>query len=127
MAWYTQGADARSRVLLSHSDDDGKTFAPPIEISKPTLDANHPKLFALKPSGIAAIFQARDPRAGEGWSHLVPYLVRIREDGTASEPLAVATPANADATYPYAVARDGQSLFVTYALGTKAILLRGRF
>jgi len=125
VAWFTQGADARPRVLLAHSDDDGVTFTTPIEVSAPTLDANHPRLFATKPSGVAVVFQARDPQSG-GWSHLVPYLAQVRNDGTATVPRPIAAPGASDATYPYAVARDAQSTFVGYTLGSQAALLRGR-
>ncbi|HTX56899.1 MAG TPA: sialidase family protein [Candidatus Acidoferrales bacterium] len=126
VAWFTMGADARPRVLLAHSDDGGATFSAAAEISAPTLDANHPMLFALKPSGVGVVFQARDPRSGGGWSHLVPYFAQIRQDGTATEPQPIASPGTADATYPYAVSRDAQSLFVSYSLGSRAELLRGR-
>jgi len=126
VAWFTEGADARPRVLLAHSDDGGVTFTTPVEVSAPTLDANHPRLFAMKPSGVAVVFQARDPQTGGGWSHLVPYIARIRDDGTTSAPQPIAAPGTSDGIYPYAVSRDAQSTFVSYTLGQRAAILRGR-
>jgi hypothetical protein len=126
VAWYTQGRDARSRVNLSFSDDHGQSFAAPVEISAGTLDANHPHLFSLQPSGVGVIFQARDGRLDNGWSAVVPYLVRLRADGTPTQPLAAARPGERDATEPDAVAPDAQSMFVAYALATHAMMVRGR-
>jgi hypothetical protein len=126
IAWYTQGTDARSRVLLSHTDDGGKTFAVPTEVSHGTLDPNHPHLLAVKPSGVAIVFQARDPVTNGGWSPLKPYLV-VETRSAFSRPLPIAAAnAGADAEYPYAVARDADSVYVSYALGERAVLLRGR-
>jgi hypothetical protein len=126
VAWYTQGRDARSRVNLSLSDDGGQSFSAPVEISAGTLDANHPHLFSLEPSGVGIVFQARDGRLNNGWSAVVPYLVRLPADGTPTRPLPVASPGERDATAPYAVAPDAQSIFVAYALGTRAMIVRGR-
>ena len=126
VAWYTQGTEARSRIRLSYTDDDGKTFAAPVDVSQATLDANHPHLVAMKPSGVAVTFEARDPHEGNGWSALVPYLVEIGGAGAVSAPVALAAPKTADAIYPYAVARDANSLFVSYALGDRAVVVRGR-
>jgi hypothetical protein len=127
VAWYTQRGDARSRVLLSSTDDDGKTFVPPVDVSQATLDANHPRLIAMKPSGIGVTFEARDPQARNGWSVLVPYLAVIdQKTGSVSAPLPLVASGSTDAMYPYAVARDANSLFVSYTLGNRAVVLRGR-
>jgi len=126
IAWYTQGSDARSRVRLSYTDDGGKSFAAPTDISQGTLDANHPHLLAVKPSGLAVIFQARDADANNGWSPLRPYLV-IKSGPTFTRPFPiVAADRGEDAEYPYAVARDSNSIYVSYSLGGRAVLLRGR-
>jgi hypothetical protein len=126
VAWYTQGADARSRVNLSSSDNRGQSFAAPIEISAGTLDANHPQLFPLEPSGVGIVFQARDGRLDNGWSAVVPYFVRIGDNAIATRPLPVVSPGERDATAPYAVAPDAQSMFVAYSLGERAMVVRAR-
>jgi len=125
VAWYTQGSDARSRVLLSYSGDGGRTFAPPLDVSQSTLDANHPMLLAKKPSGLLVVFQARDPKIDDGWSSLVPYIVQTRGEAV-SGPVAIARPGALDATYPYAVSRDADSTYVSYELGMRSALIRGR-
>ncbi len=126
VAWYTQGADARSRVNLSFSDDRGRSFATPTEISGGTLDANHPRLFALAPSGLGAVFQARDGRLDNGWSAVVPYFVRIGANAIPTRPIPVASPGARDDTTPYAVAPDAQSMFVAFASGMHAMMVRAR-
>ena len=126
IAWYTQGSDSRSRVRMSYTEDGGKTFARPTDVSQRTLDANHPHLLALKPSGIAVIFQARDAQTNNGWSPLKPYLV-VERGSSFSRPLPIdAAVGGRDAEYPYAVARDAESVYVSYTLGGRAVLLRGR-
>ena len=68
IGWFTVGTDSRPRVLASWSDDQGRSFAAPVELSTGVLDANHPMLFASKPNGVWATFEGRDARTQAGWS-----------------------------------------------------------
>lgn len=123
VAWFTVGADSRPRVLASWSDDRARSFAAPVELSTGVLDANHPMLFAGKPSGVWAAFEGRDARAQGGWSPFQTYVIRIDVPGRRA--IAV-TKSSADQEYPFAVMRDGQSLFIGVSSAGHAALLRAR-
>lgn len=123
IAWFTVGADSRPRVLASWSDDRGRSFAAPVELSTGVLDANHPMLFAGKPNGVWAAFDGRDARAQAGWSALRTYVVRIDRPGM--EAVAI-TKSSVDQEYPFAVMRDAQSLFIGVSSAGRAALLRAR-
>ena len=113
----------RPRVVASWSDDQGRSFAPPIELSTGVLDANHPMLFAGKPNGVWAAFEGRDARTQAGWSPFRTYVIRI--DRPRTRAVAV-TKSSADQEYPFAVMRDAQSLFIGVSSGGHAVLLRAR-
>ena len=123
IAWFTAGADSRPRVLASWSDDRGRSFAAPIELSTGVLDANHPMLFAGKPNGVWAAFEGRDVRTQGGWSPFRTYVIRIDRPGMAA---VAVTKSSADQEYPFAVMRDAQSLFVGVSSAGHAALLRAR-
>ncbi len=123
IAWFTVGADSRPRVLVSWSDDRGRSFAAPVELSTGVLDANHPMLFTGKPNGVWAAFEGRDARTQAGWSPFGIYVVRIDRPGTRA---AAITKSSLDQEYPFAVMRDAQSLFIGVSSGGHAALLRAR-
>lgn len=123
IAWFTVGADSRPRVLASWSDDQGRSFAAPVELSTGVLDANHPMLLAGKPNGVWAAFDGRDARAQAGWSPLQTYVVRIDRPGVRAVAI---TKSSADQEYPFAVMRDAQSLFIGVSSAGRAELLRAR-
>lgn len=123
IAWFTVGANSRPRVLASWSDDQGRSFAAPVELSTGVLDANHPMLFAGKPSGVWAAFEGRDTGAQAGWSPFQTYVIRI--DALGRRAIAVTT-SSADQEYPFAVMRDAQSLFIGISSAGHAALLRAR-
>lgn len=123
IAWFTVGADSRPRVLESWSDDRGRTFARPVELSIGVLDANHPMLFPGKPDGVWVAFQGRDAHLQAGWAPFQIYVMRI--DRPRGRPIAVGA-ASSDQEYPFAVMRDAQSLFIGMSFGGRASLLRAR-
>jgi hypothetical protein len=123
IAWFTAGADSRPRVLASWSDDRGRSFAAPVELSTGVLDANHPMLFAGKPNGVWAAFEGRDARTQAGWSPLQIYVIRIDRPGMRA--IAVSR-SSVDQEYPFAVMRDAQSLFIGVSSAGHAALLRAR-
>lgn len=123
IAWFTVGADSRPRVLASWSDDRGRSFATPVELSAGVLDANHPMLFAGKPNGVWAIFEGRDARSQAGWSPLHSYVIRIDRPGMRA---VAVTKSSANQEYPFAVMRDAQSLFIGVSSAGHAALLRAR-
>jgi hypothetical protein len=123
IAWFTVGADSRPRVLAARSDDQGRSFAGPVELSTGVLDANHPMLFAGKPNGVWVAFEGRDARVQGGWSPLRTYVIRIDRPGMRA--IAV-TKSSADQEYPFAVMRDAQSLFIGVSSAGHAALLRAR-
>lgn len=123
VAWFTDGADSRPRVLASWSDDRGRSFAAPVELSIGVLDANHPMLFAGKPNGVWAAFEGRDARAQAGWSPFRTYVIRIDRPGMRAVAI---TKSSVDQEYPFAVMRDAQSLFIGVSSAGHAALLRAR-
>ncbi len=123
IAWFTVGADSRPRVLAAWSDDQGRSFAAPIELSTGVLDANHPMLFAGKPNGVWAAFEGRDPHREAGWSPFRVYVMRIDRPGMRA---AAVSTSSMDQEYPFAVMRDAQSLFIGVSSGGRAALLRAR-
>jgi hypothetical protein len=123
IAWFTLGADGRPRVLASWSDDRGRTFAPPVEVSTGVLDANHPMLFAGKPNGVWVAFEGRDARAEAGWSSFRTYAIRLDRPGMRAVAL---NASSSDQEYPFAVMRDAQSLFIGVSSAGRAVLLRAR-
>ena len=123
IAWFTVGADSRPRVLASWSDDQGRSFAAPVELSTGVLDANHPMLFAGKPNGVWAAFEGRDAHTEAGWSPFRTYVMRIDRPGMR---VVAVTESSSDEEYPFAVMRDAQSLFIGVSSGGHAALLRAR-
>jgi len=123
IAWFTLGSDSRPRVLESWSDDHGRTFATPVELSTGILDANHPMLFPGKPDGVWVAFQGRDATANAGWSPIRIYVMRLDRPG--AHPTAVGVASN-DLENPFAVMRDAQSLFIGVSDAGHPAILRGR-
>jgi hypothetical protein len=123
IAWFTLGADARPRVLVSHSDDDGKTFAAPVEVSGAVLDANYPRLAAAKPAGALVTFVGRDPADG-GFGKIRAWIVRLSGDDR-SAPQAV-TPPSLDVSDPVAIMPNATVVAVAANGTTDVVLVRGR-
>ncbi|MEM6454460.1 MAG: hypothetical protein AAF772_05140 [Acidobacteriota bacterium] len=85
VAWFT-GADGRPRVQLAWSDDDGRSFAPPI-----VIDNDDPLgRVMVAPAGSDAVVVVWLGRGGGGPSSGEILLRRVARDGTRRPPAAAA-------------------------------------
>ena len=98
VAWLTEGHDARARIQLSWSDDQGKSFHAPILASHEVLDPNHVRLKTSEDGNVMLTFQGRDLRTQSGWGRIGVYVCRV-ENNILSSPLSVPV-GSADASYP---------------------------
>lgn len=89
VSWFSEGTPGHAGVRLSWSDDQGKSFAPPVMISGPLLDANHPALALSEDDRVLLVFQAREPGPQDSWSPAHAYLVEVSEQGDVSPPMPV--------------------------------------
>ena len=55
------------------AEDDGRSFATPIEASSGIIDATRPHLAALPEGGAVLVFQGREPDATGSWGRMRPY------------------------------------------------------
>ncbi len=129
IAWHTKGDNGNAVIRLSWSDDDAKTFAPPVLASGNILDANRPSLSISDNGRVMLVFQGRDPVKKEGWSPTGAYLVEIGEAGDVSQPMPV--PGNRKAiSYPVVAAGHLGQVFIAWTepgpKSSNIILSRGR-
>lgn len=123
VAWFTLGADATPRILLSTSADGGKTFEPPVIVSSGVLDPNHPRLALAKPDGALLTFEGRDPSDG-GFGKTRAWIVRISSRGVTA-PEAV-TPSSIDVSDPVALMPNATLVAVAATSPRGVVLVRGR-
>lgn len=104
VAWLTEGREQKSRIQLSWSDDQGKSFHAPVRASGEVLDANHPALKTSEDGKVVLAFQGRAPNSQKGWGQVGVFLSQVRGD---------------DISPPEAVPSDGSSAsYPALGLGT---------
>ena len=87
VAWYTEGDRQDGGIRCSWSEDGGKSFTQPVNVSRNILDPNHPAMSISADGSPILVFQGRDARERNGWGPLRAYLVETGEEGKFSDPL----------------------------------------
>ena len=74
------------------------------------------------------MFQGRHPQKEGGWGEIIPWLVRIREEGTLTQPQPL--PAEGNVSYPQLFPGNGGRLYAVWTQfgdrGPEVMLCRGR-
>jgi hypothetical protein len=127
IAWYS-AAGSQAALRAGISNDEGKSFNYLGEVQGKVLDANHPNIQMI--NGEAwTIFQGRDPDSDDGWGITRPWLMKIAEDGSFSQPSMLPFLGDSVA-YPYLFAGNGERIYAAWTElsenGPKAVLCRGR-
>jgi hypothetical protein len=127
VVWYS-GAENRSSLRGALTSDGGKSFKYLGEIQGNVLDANHPDIQMIGDEAWV-IFQGREPSIDNGWGNIRPWLMKISETGTPSQPEKL--PSFGDSvSYPLLFVGSGGRVYATWTElaegGQKAVLCRGR-
>ncbi|QPJ60471.1 MAG: exo-alpha-sialidase [Candidatus Nitronauta litoralis] len=127
LTWYT-AAENKARLLMTTSNDGGKTFSSPRSIHGPVLDPNHPHMAEV--GGEAwIIFQGRYPDKQDGWGAAIPWVTRVTAEGKTTKPQALPAGENGIA-YPQLFPGNGGRLYAVWIefgkKGPQMMLSRGR-
>ena len=127
ITWYT-GRNEKASLKFAFSYDKGQSFQIAEDLNGSILDANHPDI-AVVGNEAWVIFQGRDPTENEGWGREGAWLVRINEEGKASDPVPLPSTGGSVA-YPYLFPGNGGRVYATWTeigdKGSNVVLCRGR-
>ena len=129
VAWFTAGNNREVGVQLTWSDDQAKSFAPPVYASEGVAYANHPMLTQADDGRLLLIFEGRSMGENDKWGPVSPFLVEIAAGGELTEPMAA--PGNGvSITYPAVTGGSQGGVFVAWTEpteeGTQIVMARGR-
>jgi len=113
IAWMTEGKEERPRIEFARSDDDGKSFTQPVDISGTILDPDHPNIKIADDGTLWLAFQGRAPTTNGNWSKTQAYLVQIPLRGAPSPPISVPGSENSVA-YPTIGLGSGGRIFLAW-------------
>jgi len=116
---------------MTWTEDQGKTFAPPVLASQDVLDANYPSFAATPEDRLLLVFQGRERSRRDGWGDTRAELVEVAADGTLSVPMAVpGGEIGARVVRPVVAAGSVGRVFVSWTdpsgANPKVLLSRGR-
>ncbi len=129
VAWFTAGNNREVGVQLTWSDDQAKSFAPPVYASEGVAYANHPMLTQADDGRLLLIFEGRSMGENDKWGPVSPFLVEIAAGGELTEPMAA--PGNGvSITYPAVTGGNQGGVFVAWTEpteeGTQIVMARGK-
>jgi hypothetical protein len=127
IAWHTE-MEERAMIHLASSNDGGRSFGETRHASGDVQDPNHPVLKASPDGQLTLTFQGRTAKKAGDWSVTQPFIVRIDQDGSVSQPVAI--PTATAATYPDVAMGSGGLVYAAWTRtqgdASAIVLARGR-